>query len=136
MGSIRVTSSELRNRAAELRNLNTMFRSCVEEMRDHATNLDSMWEGEAHDAFRNAFFSDVIMFDDFSNGINGYAAVLEQIADNYDQADAKAAAIAGTGGGGAILQSLQSAGVKYAGLPSLYDEFKNHPPFDWGSLMS
>ena len=47
-----------------------------------------MWEGEANDAFHNAFTRDKVQMDNFYNAIQQYAAVLDNIAAKYEAAEA------------------------------------------------
>ena len=55
-----------------------------------------MWEGEAREAFRNAFQTDAAKMDEFVATIEQYAASLEMIAAKYEAAEAKATNIAAT----------------------------------------
>ena len=55
MAEIRVTSGELKNKAGELRNLNTQFQREVEEMTSEEQRLVNMWDGEAKEAFHTAY---------------------------------------------------------------------------------
>ena len=67
MAYIQVTSSELRTKAEELRGLNQRFTQEIENMLSHQNNLNSMWEGEAKEAFNQAFNQDKGKLDNFKN---------------------------------------------------------------------
>ena len=82
MAAFMVTSSELKSKANELRNLNAQFKS-------QEGSLVSMWEGEARDAFDMAFKNDKTQMDNFYNLIEQYCAALETIAAKYEAAEAR-----------------------------------------------
>lgn len=94
MAQIMVTSSELRKKAEELRNLNSQFNSKVEELSNDELNMASKWEGEARDAFHNAFNMDKVKWSDFYAAINQYATALETIAAEYERKEAENVVIA------------------------------------------
>jgi WXG100 family type VII secretion target len=88
MAEIRVTSSELRTKAEELRRDNGQFKTLVGNLESSEQELASMWEGDAKEAFHNAFQNDKIQMDNFYNLIEQYCVTLENIATKYDQAEA------------------------------------------------
>lgn len=88
MATFRVTTNELRTKAEELRNLNAQFKNEVGNMEALESALSGMWEGEARDAFHNAFISDKTQMDNFYNAIEVYVARLEAAAEKYAQAEA------------------------------------------------
>ena len=85
---IRVTSTQLKAQADALRQTNQNFKNQVSNLENTELQLKSMWEGEANDAFHNAFTRDKVQMDNFFNAIQQYAAVLESIAAKYEQAEA------------------------------------------------
>lgn len=89
MAAFTVTSSELRAKANELRNLNSQFKSQVSNLESQEGNLVSMWEGEARNAFDTAFKNDKVQMDNFQNLIEQYCAALESIAAKYDLAESQ-----------------------------------------------
>lgn len=95
MSYIQVTSSELRNKAEELRGLNQRYSTEIENMLSNQNNLNSMWEGEAKDAFNQAFNQDKGKLDSFKNAIDTYIQALNTIAQRYEEAEKKNFAIAG-----------------------------------------
>lgn len=96
MALIRVSTSELKAKAEELKNLNFQFKSSVSELESVENNLSGMWEGEARDAFHNAFNNDKVQMNNFYNAIEVYVQRLEEAAAKYAQAEAANAELAGT----------------------------------------
>lgn len=89
MAEIRVTSSELRNKAAELRQLNDQFKTAVGDMTTTENHLMGMWDGEAKEAFDSAYNNDVTQMDEFYKTIEKYCQALENNAEKYDSAEQK-----------------------------------------------
>lgn len=87
MALIRVTASQLKSQASSLRGLNGNFKSAVGRLESQEGTLASMWEGEAKNAFHNAFLSDKGQMDKFYELIEKYCQALEEIAKNYEQAE-------------------------------------------------
>ena len=48
------------------------FQAEIENLMNCQNNLSSMWEGEAKDAFYQAFMRDKGSMDNFKDAINGY----------------------------------------------------------------
>lgn len=94
MSEMRVTFKELRNKAAELRQLNNRFKKVVEEMVSNEQSLVNMWDGAAKDEFHKAFNSDKSQMDLFYANIETYCQALENSADEYEQAEQKNTATA------------------------------------------
>ena len=89
MAEIKVTSGELRNRASELRQLNTQFRKAVEEMTSNEQQLINLWDGEAKEAFHQAYNNDKSQMDVFYETIEQYCQALEENAAKYENAEQK-----------------------------------------------
>ena len=87
MAEIKVTSSEMRAKAEELRNLNSQFKTAITDLETLEGNLATMWEGSAQTAFRNAINSDKIQMNNFYNAIEVYAQRLDEAANAYAQAE-------------------------------------------------
>lgn len=83
----RVTTSQLRKIADDLKTLNSKFKSEVGSLSDGESRLATMWEGEAQQAFREEFQSDKGKFDLFYTGIETYIKRLEETADAYEKAE-------------------------------------------------
>lgn len=88
MAEIRVTSAELRRKADELKNLNSQFRAKVDELVNCEGSLASMWEGDAKNAFHNAFNSDKTQWNNFHTLIEQYIVTLNNDAAEYDNKEA------------------------------------------------
>ncbi len=87
MAQIRVTMSQLKTQAEQLEALNEQFKSQVNELEATEQQLGTMWEGEAKEAFHNAFTSDKVQMDNFYNAIKSYVQVLLMNAAKYSQAE-------------------------------------------------
>lgn len=87
MSFIQVTSDELKNKAAELSGLNTRFQAEVENLLNCQSNLSTMWEGEAKEAFNQAFMRDKGNMDNFKSAIDSYIQALLVIAAKYEEAE-------------------------------------------------
>ena len=87
MAQITVTMSQLKTQAEQLESLNEQFKSQVAELEALEQQLGTMWEGEAHPAFHNAFSSDKVQMDNFYNTIRVYVQALLANADKYSQAE-------------------------------------------------
>lgn len=87
MALIRVTASQVRNSANSLRELNQQFNSQVQNLQASEESLNSMWEGQANDAFHAAFNTDKEYMTQFYNLINKYCEALDNIATEYENAE-------------------------------------------------
>ncbi len=87
MALIRVTAAQLKAKADELTGLNTNLKSNVSELESCEQNLVSMWDGQAKDAFHQAFHNDKIQMTNFSTLIEKYVNTLLAIAAKYQQAE-------------------------------------------------
>ncbi|MBO5159768.1 MAG: WXG100 family type VII secretion target [Lachnospiraceae bacterium] len=87
MALIRVTSAQLRAKAEELTGLNNNLKTNVSELESCEQNLATMWEGQAKDAFHQAFTNDKIQMTNFSTLIEKYVYTLQTIAAKYEQAE-------------------------------------------------
>ena len=87
MALIRVTAAQLRAKADELTGLNNNLKTSVSELEAYEQNLAGMWEGQAKDAFHNAFTRDKIQMTNFSTLIEKYVYTLQAIAAKYEQAE-------------------------------------------------
>ncbi len=87
MADFQVTTSVLRSQADELTDLNGRFRTSVERLVTSESSLNSMWDGEANDAFHSAFETDKGKMDEFYNLIMQYIERLRTIALRYEQTE-------------------------------------------------
>ena len=58
--TIQVTTATLKNKANELKSLNSKFKSQVENLKSAESSLNGMWEGEAKTAFHKAFITSIM----------------------------------------------------------------------------
>ena len=89
MALIRVTAAQVKSTADQLRQYDSQFKSQVDNLETHELNLGSMWEGQAKDAFHNAFNNDKEYMNQFYVLIEKYCQALEQIARSYEEAEAR-----------------------------------------------
>lgn len=87
MSKFRVSASELRAKAEQLRTINAQFRAEVANLESQEQSLIGMWEGEAKTAFDQAFKSDKVQMDSFYNAIELYAVRLDSAAAKYAQTE-------------------------------------------------
>ena len=96
MATLRVTTSILKKRAEDLKELNTKFKSEVSGLNESESRLAGMWEGDAQKEFHTQFQADKTKFDEFYTGIEKYIERLIQAAEAYDKAEADNVSIATT----------------------------------------
>ena len=89
MAFFQVTSSDLRNKASRLQDLNGQFKAKASELQEKENALCSMWEGEAKNVFHQAFMSDRQQMDAFYGLIAQYVQALLEIAARYEAAEAR-----------------------------------------------
>lgn len=89
MAFFQVTSSELRNKAVRLQELNSQFKAKTAELEEQETSLCSMWEGEAQNIFHQAFLGDRQQMETFYQLIGQYIQALLEIAARYEEAEAR-----------------------------------------------
>ncbi len=87
--TITVTTTTLNSKASELKSLNNNFRSQINNLKSVESSLNSMWDGEANDAFHKAFTKDITQMNNFYNAIEKYVQTLQEIAKKYDAAEQK-----------------------------------------------
>ena len=87
MSFFRVTSSELRRKASRISELNSQFRSKANELGEQENTLCNMWEGQAKDAFHQAFLRDRQQMEIFHQLIGQYVQTLLEIASRYERAE-------------------------------------------------
>ena len=87
MGVIRVTATELKAKADELASLNASLKTNISDLEACEQNLATMWDGEAKDAFHQAFNNDKVQMNNFSMLIEKYVATMLVAAAKYAQAE-------------------------------------------------
>ncbi len=87
MADFVVTAAQLNAQAENLNDLNGRFKSEIEQLVSSEMSLNSMWDGEANDAFHVAFTTDKGKMDEFYNLILTYVQRLNIIASRYAQTE-------------------------------------------------
>lgn len=95
MSYIEVTSAQVRQRASALQELNGQFRSRSAELETKEQAICGMWEGEAKTVFHREFMKDRQQMNSFSQLIDQYVQVMLDIATKYEEAERRAAELAG-----------------------------------------
>ena len=89
MAEFQVTASTLKQKAEELSTLNNNFAKKVEELMASEKSLSGMWEGQAKEAFENAFNTDAGKMNQFKAAVDEYYSRLLTIVSQYEQAESK-----------------------------------------------
>lgn len=89
MSKLQVTSSKLREAKGTLDRQNQLLNDQISKLRQTESKLNSMWEGEAKQAFQQVFNKDMTQFEAFHSLIGKYGNVLEQAAQNYEDKERK-----------------------------------------------
>ena len=87
MANITVNTSTITNKAGELKTLNSSLKTQIEELTSTESALNSMWEGDANDAFHKAFTQDINRMNEFYNTIEKYITSLQEIVSVYEKAE-------------------------------------------------
>ena len=80
---------EEKQKAEELSTLNNNFAKKVEELMASEKSLSGMWEGQAKEAFENAFNTDAGKMNQFKAAVDEYYSRLLTIVSQYEQAESK-----------------------------------------------
>ncbi|MCR4789422.1 MAG: WXG100 family type VII secretion target [Lachnospiraceae bacterium] len=89
MSLFEVTSEVLRSKAEQLLTLNQQFENRKIELENEESGLIGMWEGDTKRLFHNAFMSDKEQMGVFINLIKQYVEALLNIAQRYEEAEAR-----------------------------------------------
>lgn len=92
MAMIGISPTEVRSRAAELRELNGRFKIEVENLNAKETGMAQKWKGEAKEKYHSVFQMDVEKMNVLQNTIEQYIVTLENIAAKLEEADRLGAA--------------------------------------------
>lgn len=85
--TIQVEPARVKNKANDLKNLNTKLKNQITHLQSIERSLNGMWEGEAKNAFHKAFSQDIQQMTNFYKAIDQYQQKLNQIADAYEKAE-------------------------------------------------
>ena len=85
--NFRVTTATMRQKAQELHQMNSKLKSEISNLQSQESSLNAMWDGEANEAFHNAFHKDVVQMNNFYNAIEKYVSSLNEICQEYERAE-------------------------------------------------
>lgn len=85
--TITANTGQITSKAQELKQLNDRLKNQIEELISTESSLNSMWDGDANDAFHKAFAQDVVQMNNFYNAIVAYVAKLQEIVSTYEKAE-------------------------------------------------
>lgn len=87
MAMFRVATAQLKAKAEELTGLNNNLKTNISELESCEQNLSGMWEGQAKDAFHQAFHNDKVQMTNFTTLIEKYVYTLLNSIAKYEQAE-------------------------------------------------
>lgn len=87
MAMFSVSTTQLKAKAEELAGLNNNLKTNVSELESCEQNLSGMWEGQAKDAFHQAFHNDKVQMTNFTTLIEKYVYTLLNSIAKYEQAE-------------------------------------------------
>ena len=96
MSRLSVTAAELNNTVQVLVEDNNQFRARVSDLMNCASELASMWQGEANNKFNMALNTDQERWAEFAALIDQYAEALNVIGQTYARAEEANTATAAT----------------------------------------
>ena len=86
--NIIANTATIKSKADELKSLNSSLKKQIEELVSTESSLNSMWDGDANDAFHKEFNQDVVQMNNFYNAIEKYVQSLREIVSTYEKAEA------------------------------------------------
>lgn len=86
---IRVTSAQITSKKDHLRQLNSQFKSKLQDMSSTEKQLLSMWEGDASKAFDANYKKDYAKMENLHKVVEDYCKTLEQIVKQYESSEKK-----------------------------------------------
>lgn len=94
-GVTRVGIADLRDVAAQGRQSVSAFRSILDQMEQNVNSSESFWEGDAAELYRNVFRREMSAVRQVFEAFAAYTSDLDAYADEYDNVEGRAEAIAG-----------------------------------------
>ncbi len=85
--SYEVTINTLTQQCEDLSELNSRLNNLITKLETSEGNLNTMWDGEANNAFHSAFMTDKGKMVEFYKLINKYIQNLSTIASRYSAAE-------------------------------------------------
>ena len=87
MAMIQITPDILMSKASEVRNLKSTHDDTMNRLKNLVHDLNSVWKGEAQDAFLASFDGMQSKFTDFSEMLEGYAKLMDSAARELQTTD-------------------------------------------------
>lgn len=87
MAMIQITPDILMSKASEVRNLKSTHDDTMNRLKSLVHDLNSVWKGEAQDAFLASFDGMQSKFTDFSEMLEGYAKLMDSAARELQTTD-------------------------------------------------
>jgi WXG100 family type VII secretion target len=94
MALIKVTSSKLSEKAAEIERIKRELEQEITAMKSNANRFLNMWDGEAKQAFVNSVNQNTTLLQNFTNNTQKFADALKTGASSYEGGENKAKQIA------------------------------------------
>ncbi|MCM1159234.1 MAG: WXG100 family type VII secretion target [Bacteroidales bacterium] len=91
VSKIKVNTGSLKKDTDSIENHLKNIKSQIKQMKADVKELDSMWDGEANDAFNAAFQSDLNDLDTVCNNIQGIIDYEKNAKKEYDSCEVKVA---------------------------------------------
>lgn len=93
---ITVNTGTLKSRSQELKSLNNSLKTQLGELKATEQFLNSMWDGEAKNAFHTVFGKDMEQMNHFYTAIEQYITRLNVIVTKYEAAEQRNVSTANT----------------------------------------
>lgn len=90
---IEVTCSELRSAANSISKANDNFRTSADNLYKYGEALTDIWEGGSRDKFVSGMEQRKAWYAEMSELVQEYVTMMNQIADKYEEMDARGAAL-------------------------------------------
>lgn len=87
MAMIQITPDILMSKASEVRNLKSTHDDTMNRLKSLVHDLNSVWKGEAQDAFLTSFDGMQSKFTEFSEMLEGYAKLMDTAARELQTTD-------------------------------------------------
>ncbi len=87
MAMIQITPDILMSKASEVRNLKSTHDDTMNRLKSLVHDLNSVWKGEAQDAFLASFDGMQSKFTEFSEMLEGYAKLMDTAARELQTTD-------------------------------------------------
>lgn len=87
MATIQVTPDLLRGKATELRGYKSNHDQEMTNIKNLVNNLNEIWKGDAQQAFVDKYNSMQSTFTNFSDLLEGYAALMDTAAQKLEETD-------------------------------------------------